>query len=219
MIYWIAWLIMCPIVWICWPTKIIGKKYLKLVKKKAAIFCSNHQTNSDAIIYKVKVRPTVKIMAKKSLFKNKLLGGFLKKCGAYPVDRGGNDISAVKTSLKILKENKQLLIFPEGTRVQDSESMDIKTGVVSFALKTDSFIIPTYFRKITKAFVRNTLLIGKPFKFSELEDFKDKTINKELIAKANDVLSDKFNYLKTVDINEYKKLLKKDLKKSLQKKN
>ena len=62
MIYWIAWLIMCPIVWFFWPTKVIGKKYIKLVKKDSAIFCSNHQTNSDPIIYKVKVKPTVKII-------------------------------------------------------------------------------------------------------------------------------------------------------------
>ena len=72
MIYWMVWLILCPIMTIFWPTKVIGKKYLKLVNKKSAIFCSNHQTNSDPILYKIRVRPTVRIMAKKSLFKKLL---------------------------------------------------------------------------------------------------------------------------------------------------
>lgn len=212
MIFWIAWIIMCPIVAIFWPTKIIGKHYLKKVKKQSAIFCSNHQTNSDAIIYKVKVKTNVKIMAKKSLFKSKIGGWFLKKCGAYPVDRGGNDINAVKTTLKYLKDKKHVLIFPEGTRIQNADALSLKTGVVTFALKTDSYIVPTCFKKVTKAFVRNQLIVGKPFRFSDMEEFKDKKIDKELISKANEVLSNKMNGLKNINVKEYKKQIKNEKK-------
>lgn len=208
MIYWIAWLIICPIVWIFLPTKIIGKKNLKKIKKQPAIFCSNHQTNNDVIIYKVRLKPVIKIMAKKSLFKNKFGGWFLKKCGAYPVERGETDINAVKTTLKILKDKKQVLIFPEGTRVPNADALNLKNGVVTFALKTDSYVVPTYFKKITKPFVWNQLLIGEPFKFSDLEEFKDKKITKELIARANEILSEKMMYLKNINVKEYKKLLK-----------
>lgn len=208
MIYWIAWSIMFPIVHLFLPTKIIGKRYIKSVNKKPAIYCSNHQTNNDVLIHKIRVKATTKIMAKKSLFKNKFFGWFLKKCGAYPVERGSTDIGAVKTTLKYLKEGKQLLIFPEGTRVKNAESVDLKTGVVTFALKTDAYIVPTYFKKITKAFVRNTLLVGKPFKFSELEEFRDKKIDKDLIAKANEILTAKLTELKNADPKEYKKQLK-----------
>ena len=215
MIYWISWLIMCPFVLFCLPTKVIGKKYLKFIKKKPAIYCCNHQTNNDVLIYKVKVKPTARIMAKKSLFKNKIGGWALKKYGAYPVERGETDITAVKTTLKLLKEKKSVLIFPEGTRVPNADSLNLKSGVVTFALKTDSYVVPSIFRKITKPFVFNKLLIGKPFKFSDMDEFKDKKIDKELIARANDVLVEKMNYLKVVDIKEYKKQIKEDCKKKI----
>ena len=112
-------------------------------------------------------------MAKTELFKNKLFGWILKKLGAYPVNRGGNDIQAVKNTLGYLKDNKQLVIFPEGTRVKENESVDLKNGVSMFALKTNCCVVPMIFRKTTKIFKFNTLLIGKPFKFSEMEEFKD----------------------------------------------
>ena len=212
--YWILWLIIAPVVCLFYPTKIIGKKYLKRTKKKAAIVCSNHQTNIDAFIFKVRIGPKLKIMGKKSLFKTKLGSWFFTTCHAYPVDRGQADIKAVKTTLGHLKSNNHVLIFPEGTRVQNAESMDMKAGVVTFALKTDSYIVPTYFRKVTNPFVFNTLMIGKPFKFSEMEEFKDKKVDKELISKANEILSEKLNYLKTVNIKEYKKQLKNEFKKT-----
>ena len=210
--YWLIWIFIAPFVTLFYPTKIIGKKYFKKTKKQPAIYCSNHQTNIDAFIFKVRVGPKLKIMAKNSLFKSKFGSWFFTTCHAYPVDRGGNDIKAVKTTLSYLKNKKQILIFPEGTRVKNADAMDMKTGVVSFALKTDAYIVPTYFRKITNPFVFNTLIVGKPFKFSEMEDFKNKKIDKELILKANEILSEKLQYLKTVKIKEYKKQIKADLK-------
>ena len=204
MFYWICWLIAVPILLIIFPLRIIGKKYLKLTKKQATIFCANHQTNNDAIIYKARIAPTAKIMAKKSLFKNKLGGAILKKFGAYPVDRGANDITAVKTTIKILKANKKLLLFPEGTRIKNAESMDIKNGLVLFALKSDAWVVPSYFKKVTNAFVFNTLLIDKPFKFSQLDEFKDKKIDKELLDKASSYLQERFLRLKNIPIKAFK---------------
>lgn len=208
MIFWICWLIVVPFVLILFPTKVCGRKYLKMTKKQATIYCANHQTNNDAVILKAKVMPRAKIMAKKSLFKFKPFGWLLKKFGAYPVDRGGNDISSVKYTLKILKENKKLLLFPEGTRIKNADAIDIKNGAVMFALKTDSYVVPTYFRKITMPFVFNKYLIGKPFKFSDMEEFKDKKIDKELLDKASEYLVSKMKELKEIDYKEYKKQYK-----------
>ena len=41
-----------------------------------------------------------------------------------------------------------------------------------------------------------------------MEEFKDKKIEKDLINKANEILSEKMMYLKTVDIKQYKKQIK-----------
>ena len=82
-----------------------------------------------------------------------------------------------------------------------------------FALKSDCDVIPAMFRKKPKIFSFNRLLIGQPFKFSDMEEFKGKKVDKELMDKASEVLSAKMKYLKEIDINEYKKLLKSNFNK------
>ncbi len=216
MILWICIILIFPFVLILFPTKIYGKKYLKKVKKQATIFASNHQTNNDVIILKSRICPNSKIMAKNSLFKNKVGGFFLRKFGGYPVDRGGNDISAIKTTLKILKSNKQILLFPEGTRMKNAEEINVKNGLSLFAIKTDSYVVPMCFRKITMPFVFNKLMIGKPFKFSEYPELASGKTDKESLETASKILEEKMQYLRTVSIKEYK-LEYKEYKRSLKK--
>ncbi len=201
-------IIVRPFVWIFLPTKIIGKKFLKIVKKDSAIYSANHQTYNDPIIIKYRTNRKVKFMAKSELFAKKVNGWFFRTLGAYPVNRGGNDIESVKKTLRYLKDDNNIVIFPEGTRVKEGESEEYKNGLVFFAMKTDSYVVPMYFRKRTKVGVFNTLLIGKPFKFSEINKFKDKKLTKEILCEASNYLGERMNYLKTVPIKEYKKLIK-----------
>lgn len=208
MIFWFLYILFIPYIYLCLPTKIIGKKNYKKVKKEPAIFCSNHQTNNDAIIIKARVNLKFKFLAKDSLFRNKFLGYIFKKLGGIPIKRGSNDIQAVKTTLNLLKNNKQIVIFPEGTRVKEDESAEYKNGLVMFALKTDCYVVPSYFRKRTKPFVFNKLVIGEAFKFSDMDEFKDVKITKDVLNRASGVLQKKMEYLKNVNLKEYKKLLK-----------
>lgn len=212
-VLWICLIIISPYIFLMLPTKIIGKRYTKKLKKEAYILGCNHQTFNDAIILKARINRKMKIMSKDSLFKNKFIGGFLKQLGAFPVKRGGNDIQAIKQTLGYLKAGKQLLMFPEGTRIKSEDLGEMKNGLVMIALKTDCYVIPSIFRKVTKPFVFNKLLIGKPFKFSEYEEFKDVKITKEILSKATAILTEKMQYLKEVDIKEYKKIVKNDNKK------
>ena len=207
MAYFFIWIIVAPILWLILPTRIIGKKFIRKVKKDAAIFSCNHQTMNDPLIIKSRY-PRTKCMAKSGLFKNKFSNWLFRTIGAYPVDRGGNDIQAVKTTLKHLKNNKKVLIFPEGTRVKEGEDVQLKNGVVMFALKTDCYVVPMIFKKRTNAFVFNTLLVGEAFKFSNYEEFKDVKPTKEVLEKASNLLAEKMQYLKDISIKDYKKQLK-----------
>lgn len=210
MLYWILWILIAPWVAILLPTRIIGKKYYKQTKGASTIFASNHQSLNDPIVLKVRVNPNFKLMAKHSLFHNKFFGWILRKMGAYPVNRGGNDISAVKTTFGHLKNNKHVVIFPEGTRIDNGDMDALKDGVATFAMKTDCYIVPAIFKKKPKLFSFNALLIGKPFKFSDFEEFKGGRITKELIQKGSELLAEKLKFLKDISIKEYKKWLKND---------
>ncbi len=172
------------------PTKLVGKK--NLPKKGKVILACNHQSNCDApiLIYKLSKR-RIYFMAKEELFKNKFFGWFLKKMGAFSVKRGANDINAIKTTLTHLKKGHAVCLFPEGSRLVSSEKNELKNGTAMMALKTASPIVPTYFIKKTKPFTKNILVLGKPFVLNEMEMFKDKKIDKELLDEASKIISQK----------------------------
>lgn len=213
MLNWLFAILVYPIVYLFLPTKIVGKKFLKSAKKQSAIYSSNHQSNNDPIIIKFRLNWFVKFMAKASLFKKKITSGFFKMLGAYPVNRGGNDIESVKHTIRLLKDNKNIVVFPEGTRVEEGESQEYKNGLAFFALKTDCIIVPMAFRKKPRWFRINKLVIGEPFKFSQIPEFQGVKPDKETLNRASTYLTNKMQYLKEVDIKIYKKEIKNKLKK------
>jgi len=107
-------------------------------------------------------------MAKKELFKNKLFGKFLGALGAFPVARGENDLSAIRTSFKLLAEDKALGIFPEGTRFHDGEMHALQNGVAMLALRGKSPVVPAYIEGDYRLFRKMKLIVGEPVDLSDL---------------------------------------------------
>lgn len=197
-----------------YPCKVVGKK--NVPKKGRIIFAPNHQTLNDPIIiaYKFVGRRRFRFMAKAPLFKKKFNNWFMRKMGAFPVQCASADITAIKTTLSFLKKDEAVCIFPEGARLNTSESNDLKHGVAMFALKTQSPIIPACFVKKTMAFKRNKLIIGKPVELYNMEQFKDQKIDKDLLDKASKIIKKSIldlqkNYYKELEEKRLAKLKKK----------
>ena len=183
------------------PTKIIGKEN---IPKGACILSSNHTSNLDAVIFAVKTWEKKYYLAKKELFKNKLFGFFLKKLGAVKIDRQSNDVLAIKNCLKLLKNNKKLFIFPEGTRVhnENMELGEIKQGVTMFAIKAKVPIVPIFILRQPKLFRRNKIFIGKPF---TLEEFYDRRLDSEELGKAGEIVLAKMEEIRQQSLNSLTK--------------
>jgi 1-acyl-sn-glycerol-3-phosphate acyltransferase len=96
------------------------------------------------------------------LFEKPLIGKFFKKIGAFPVDRDGKDMSALKTCVKILKDNEVLGIFPEGTRSKTGKLGEFKEGATTIATLSNKPIIPIKIEGNYKLFSKITLKIGEP---------------------------------------------------------
>lgn len=116
------------------------------------IICSNHISALDPIILAINFDRHINFMAKKELFKNKLVGKFLKTLGAFPIDRQELDMKSIRYSMNLLKENKVLGIFPEGTRVKKVDSSNMKEGIGLMASRTNSNILPIYIETDYKLF-------------------------------------------------------------------
>ncbi len=190
------------------PTKIVGKKNLP---KGKAILCLNHRSNWDIVLWLSNTGKKIKILAKKELFKNKFNGAFLRWLGGIEIDRSGNDINAVKNCIKALKEDKQLLIFPEGTRLKNEEDIlgEIKSGLAMIAIKTKTPIVPIWVERKPKTFRLSRYIIGKPF---ELSDFYDKKLDEELLEQANQIVREKMLEVREENLKKKKEKQKKKSK-------
>lgn len=151
-----------PLVRLLFPTKVYGKEnYTKI----NSIVCCNHFDAMDvAILANRFLWGECNCVAKEELFRNKLIGAILRKSGAISVNRDESDLVAYRKILAVLKEGKQLIIFPEGTRntTGTRDIQPIMPGTATFALKAACPIIPMVLHHKPKAFKRNYMLVGKP---------------------------------------------------------
>lgn len=174
-----------------WPTKFIGKENLD--KANGAILISNHYSTPDSIIIAANFfKKELNVLVKEEAFKRDFNNKFLRKIGCIPVKRGEADIDAYKNVLKVLKEDRRMLIFPEGTRNKEGTKQlaPFKNGVASFSLRSDKPIIPMLYWRMHKVFHKNYLIIGEPI------DLKANGFNKYESSEATQFIEEKMNELR-----------------------
>jgi len=152
-----------------------------------ALICPNHISNIDPVVISFATPREIHYMAKAELFKNPLLGWFFKKVNAFPVNREKVGVETIKTSLKILKEDKVLGIFPEGHRVNPEERISPASGFVVFAIKTKSPIIPVRIRGKYRFRSKIEIIIGKPV---YLEEYYGKKLSDDETRRLSEKIMD-----------------------------
>lgn len=174
---------------IIYRPKIVGKE--NLPKEGGALLCPNHVSNLDAAVIVAMFQRKVNVLAKEELFKNKFLCWIADLFGIYPVKRGTADMQAIKISLKILKHDGLLLIFPEGTRNGMAKGVKPKNGAVLIAGTAQKPIIPIGIQGSFKPFTRVIVNIGKPIDYTNLkEEIKDKEQATKLTAELMKTIVD-----------------------------
>ena len=109
----------------------------------AAIVAANHKSFLDAFFIGLSTRRRVRFMAKAELFRGPFAWLF-SRLGAFPVRRGEADPSALATARAILGEGGVLVVFPEGTRVDEPDALGSPHhGAGRLALESGAPIVPT----------------------------------------------------------------------------
>ena len=137
------------------------------------IICANHVSATDPIALSYAFsKNQVYFMAKKELFKIPILSSVIKFFGAFPVDRAGNDVGAIKKAISTVESGSCFGIFPQGHRYsEDPRTTKTKNGMALVATKTGADIVPCYiYRKNNKfkLFRRTYVIIGEKIPFSSL---------------------------------------------------
>lgn len=182
---------------IIYRVKIVGIE--NIPTNEAAIICGNHIHAMDAPVLLAACNRKIRFMSKKELFDNLFFRIAGSAYGVFPVDRAKNDTEAIRTSLKILKNNEILGIYPEGTRNGLEKGIKPKNGAINIALRAGVKVIPFGVQGDFKPFKRVIYTFGEPIDYSS---YKSKAKDREFVDILTQELMAKIVELR--DIN-YKK--------------
>lgn len=150
--------------------KVVGRE--NEPKDGGFLICCNHISALDVILIAVALKKHQPcFMGKKELFRIPLLSGLIRALGAYPVDRSGSDVGAVKNSIRLLKNGYCVALFPQGTRQPNKNPRDtkVRNGAAMIAMHADATVLPMsiYREGYSPRMLRRTVVsIGKPIPFS-----------------------------------------------------
>ena len=149
-----------PVVKLLYPMRSRGTEN---IPDGPALVCANHSNLVDPLLLAGAFgkRHFMHFMAKLELSNVPVVGGILRRCGVYFMNRDHRDIDAVRSTMRYLKRGEKVCIFPEGTRVSEDNTVEAKTGAVRIAAKMEVPIVPVYIPRRKRMFSRIEVLIGK----------------------------------------------------------
>ena len=135
---------------------------------------ANHRTWADPIYLCCALKhQQPHFMAKKELFKIPLLNLLIRALGAYPVNRGGADVGAIRHTIDMLKQGICVGMFPQGHRYNgvDPRTTPVKTGAAMIAQKAGVQILPVFIKVKNnrhRFLCKKEIIVGKPITVEEL---------------------------------------------------
>ncbi len=145
---------------------------LENIPPGAALIASGHQSAFDTFVWFTLV-PDCCYVLKRELTKIPLFGDLITAAGQIPIDReaGATAVrSLLRDGTEALKDGRQVVIFPEGTRSEPGTVGALQPGIAALAARTGLPVIPVATDSglcwSRKAFVKHpgviTIAIGAP---------------------------------------------------------
>lgn len=105
------------------------------------LLVANHESLFDPWLLALATPRPVRYMAKSELWRYPLIGRTLDAFGAFPVERGTGDSTAISKAADLLRRGEVLGMFPQGTSKQLARRV-YRRGAARLALATGAPIVP-----------------------------------------------------------------------------
>jgi 1-acyl-sn-glycerol-3-phosphate acyltransferase len=146
-------------------------------KQGPFIAMMNHIYFIDPVLVATLAPRNIVIMSKIENYQNPLLALVMHLYGTFPVHRGELDMTAIRTSLRLLEEGHGLLMAPEGTRSKTRTLQEGRDGMAWLALRSNTPIVPIALsgqeylghnlRRLRRTPLR--VVFGEPFRLRSVE--------------------------------------------------
>jgi 1-acyl-sn-glycerol-3-phosphate acyltransferase len=178
---------MNPYYWFCRSLIVlVGRVFFRLrvvhrermINHGPVILASNHESYLDPPLVGSVTHRAIFFLARKTLLNGAFFGWLLPKLNVIPVDQEGNDRSALKALIRILKAGEGTLVFPEGERTVDGRLQPALPGLGFVIAKTLAPVVPMRIFGARQAWPRGstrvrpcriTVVVGEPIHFTEAD--------------------------------------------------
>jgi 1-acyl-sn-glycerol-3-phosphate acyltransferase len=118
-----------------------GLEHLRAAAPCVAV--SNHQSNLDPIVHLRALPLSLRVLAKRDLFRIWLFGPALRMIGMIEVDRESPDFRQIdQAAARDLAAGHSLLAYPEGTTSPDGTIDEFKDGAFIIAIASQVPVVP-----------------------------------------------------------------------------
>lgn len=133
--------------WYYRSVEVVG---LERIPRDGPVLLAGNHPNAlmDALVIGVLVPRPVRLLAKSTLFRNPLIGAFLRRAGVIPLHRArdtaatdaapldpSRNASSFRAVAEALAEGGAVVIFPEGTSHDEPQLVPLRTGLARMALE------------------------------------------------------------------------------------
>jgi 1-acyl-sn-glycerol-3-phosphate acyltransferase len=136
-----------------------------LPQKGGCLLVANHASFLDPLVICAATPRVIHYITYAFFYYHPAIHWFCKRAHCIPVKKEGNDISALKNALRLLKDGEVVGIFPEGERSAMGVLAAAEPGVALMAMKANVPIVPIGIQGAYEAFPKGSSL-PKPRKIS-----------------------------------------------------
>ena len=120
--------------------RVLGREYVP--DKGPLLVVSDHMSMTDPPLVGLSIKRLAMFLAKEELFRGRIRRYILRRCGAFPIRRGGMNRNALRFAERLFGDDMALIVFPEGRRSMNGQLVDAFSGAALMAVRNSVPILP-----------------------------------------------------------------------------